>query len=62
MLNKETFVCSFLLFLNIILLLLPGGAGGVNSIIYVNNFMEQEGRCDFLFKDWLVQGIRPIRI
>jgi hypothetical protein len=45
LLIKGTCVCNLLLSLNIILLLLPGGAGGVNSIISVNNFMEEEGRC-----------------
>ena len=29
--------------LNILLLLLMGGAGGVNKILFVNNFKKQQG-------------------
>jgi hypothetical protein len=45
--HKGTFVCNLRLFQKIILLLLPGGAGGVKSIFSVNNFMEEEGRCTY---------------
>lgn len=46
-LTKGTFVCNLRLLAIKILLLLPGGAGGVNFIFSVNNFMEEEGRCTY---------------